>query len=122
LCSPKVRLPQSRDPKERCLYPEGVSTRPENNPYGYPRSIVEFAADTGEHPTQKPVRLLSYLIELFSRPGETVLDSCMGSGSTGVAALRTGRNFIGIEKHEPFFDVAQSRLDQELCFEAEAAD
>jgi site-specific DNA-methyltransferase (adenine-specific) len=79
--------PESRSKRKMPFYPEGVSTRPENNPTGYPRSIVEFAADTGEHPTQKPVRLLSYLIELFSRPGETVLDSCMGSGSTGVAAL-----------------------------------
>jgi site-specific DNA-methyltransferase (adenine-specific) len=81
---------------------------------GYPRSVIECACETGFHPTQKPVPLLAYYIELFSRPGETVLDSCMGSGSTGVAAISTGRNFIGIEKHEPFFNTAKARLERRV--------
>src|ERR1044071_746852 len=87
-----------------------------NNPDGL-CSIIEFDAETGDHPTQKPVALLTYLIELYSRPGELVLDSCMGSGSTGVASISTGRNFIGIEKHAPFYEIARTRLDH-----AEAAD
>jgi DNA modification methylase len=77
----------------------------------YPRSVMDFPIDRPAlHPMGKPVALLRYLIELFSRPGEVVLDSCMGGGSTGIAALLEGRSFIGIEKHRPFFDGAYSRL------------
>jgi site-specific DNA-methyltransferase (adenine-specific) len=95
---------ESRSKRKMPYYPEHLSQE------GYPRSYVEFDTETGYHPTQKPVPLLRYLIELFSRPGETVLDCCMGSGSTGVATLQAGRSFIGIEKHEPFFEIAKTRL------------
>lgn len=63
------------------------------------------------HPTQKPTALLKYLIETYSKPGGTVLDFCMGSGSTGVAALASGRNFVGIEADATFFKLAKKRLD-----------
>ena len=68
----------------------------------YPRSILEFPNDPNPaHPTQKPVALMEYLIRTYSNEGETVLDNCMGSGTTGVACVNIGRNFIGIEKdHE----------------------
>lgn len=62
------------------------------------------------HPTQKPVRLLEYLILTYTDPGDTVLDFTMGSGSTGVACVRTGRNFIGIERDADYFATAEKRI------------
>ena len=62
------------------------------------------------HPTQKPVSLLEYLIKTYTNKGETVLDNCMGSGSTGVACVNTNRNFIGIELDEKYFKVAGRRI------------
>lgn len=82
---------------------------------GYPRNLLEIdglnsRAKDRLHPTQKPVELLEYLIKTYSNEGETVLDNCMGSGSTGVAAINTNRKFIGIELDEKYFDIAESRL------------
>lgn len=80
----------------------------------YPRSIQVFSTDTQNsslHPTQKPVALLEYLIKTYTIEGEIVLDNCMGSGSTGVAALNTGRKFIGIEKDETYFEIAKTRIN-----------
>jgi site-specific DNA-methyltransferase (adenine-specific) len=68
-------------------------------------------SDRGGHPTQKPVALFEYLIKTYTNKGETVLDNCMGSGSTGVACINTGRNFIGIELDEGYFDIAQKRIE-----------
>ena len=77
----------------------------------YPRSILRFAADSNpQHPTQKPVALMEYLIRTYTHPGETVLDSTMGSGTTGVAAVNTGRSFIGIERDEDYFKIASARI------------
>lgn len=64
------------------------------------------------HPTQKPVSLLEKLIRAYSNPGETVLDNTMGSGSTGVACMNTGRNFIGIELDQQYFDIAKRRINE----------
>lgn len=64
------------------------------------------------HPTQKPVALLSYLIKTYTNVGDTVLDNCLGSGSTGVACLETERNFIGIELDEHYFQVAINRIER----------
>lgn len=73
--------------------------------------ILRFAmTDPRVHPTQKPVALLEYLIRTYSNPGDTVLDNCMGSGSTGVACVNTGRNFIGMECNEYFFEIAKERI------------
>lgn len=63
------------------------------------------------HPTQKPVALLEYLIKTYTNEGETVLDNCMGGGSTGIACLNTNRNFIGIEKDDKYFEVAKNRIE-----------
>jgi len=63
------------------------------------------------HPTQKPVALMEYLIKTYTNENETVLDFCMGSGSTGVAAKNLNRNFIGIEKDETYFKIAQDRIN-----------
>ena len=62
------------------------------------------------HPTQKPVALLEYLIKTYTNEGETVLDNCMGSGSTGVACLNTNRKFIGIELDDGYFNIAKNRI------------
>ena len=80
----------------------------------YPRMFLSFGKDTCKnnlHPTQKPVALCEYLIKTYTDEGMTVLDNCMGSGSTGVACLNTGRKFIGIEKDEQYFDVAKERIE-----------
>lgn len=80
----------------------------------YPRSIVQFSSEKqrgAKHPTQKPVALCEYLIRTYSNPGDTVMDNVMGSGSTGVAALACGRNFIGIELRADYFDFASDRLN-----------
>jgi site-specific DNA-methyltransferase (adenine-specific) len=63
------------------------------------------------HPTQKPVDLYEYLIRTYTNEGDTVLDFCMGSGTTGVAALRQFRNFIGIEKRPEYFKIAEERIE-----------
>lgn len=79
----------------------------------YPKAIIEFSnADQSArlHPTQKPVALCEYLIRTYTNEGETVLDNCMGSGTTGVACLNTGRNFIGIEKDQKYFEIARDRI------------
>lgn len=77
----------------------------------YPTSIVEFSnAKRGIHPTQKPVALMEYLIRTYTQEGETVLDNCMGSGTTGVACVNTGRQFIGIELDETHFNTSCGRL------------
>lgn len=80
---------------------------------GFPTMILEFNKDeTNYHPTQKPVALLAYLIKTYTNGGATILDNCMGSGSTGVSCLETGRSFIGIEKDETFFKIAKDRIEQ----------
>ena len=82
----------------------------------YPTSILDISnANRAEkiHPTQKPVALLEYLIRTYTNPGDTVLDSCMGSASTAIACMRTGRKFIGIEKDDTYFEVACQRVKDE---------
>lgn len=77
----------------------------------YPSEIIEFGLDKGiVHPTQKPVALMQYLIKTYSNEGETVLDNCMGSGTTGVACVNTNRKFIGIERDGEYFDKAKKRI------------
>ena len=66
----------------------------------------------GLHPTQKPVSLFEYLIKTYTNKGETVLDNCIGSGTTAVAALNTGRNFIGIEQDADYVAIARRRIDE----------
>ncbi len=77
----------------------------------YPKNVLEFGSERGLHPTQKPVALLEYLIKTYTNEGDTVLDNCMGSGSTGVASKNTGRHFIGIELSEHYFNIAKQRIE-----------
>jgi site-specific DNA-methyltransferase (adenine-specific) len=76
----------------------------------YPSSIQKFNTEVGFHPTQKPVALMEYLIKTYTNEGEVVLDFTMGSGTTGVAAMNTGRRFIGIERDESYFNIAKDRI------------
>lgn len=76
-----------------------------------PLSILSFARDGKRlHPTQKPVALCEYLIKTYTNEGETVLDNCMGSGTTGVACVNTNRNFIGMELEPKYFEIAKKRI------------
>lgn len=78
----------------------------------YPSEIIEFGLDRNViHPTQKPVALMEYLIKTYSNEGDTVLDNCMGSGTTGVACKKTNRNFIGIERESEYFTQAKERIE-----------
>ena len=82
---------------------------------GYPKDVIAFdSAKSPVHPTQKPVALMEYLIRTYTNEGDTVLDNCMGSGTTGVACANTGRNFIGIEKDDKYFAIAQARIEAAL--------
>ena len=69
--------------------------------------------DIRYHPTQKPIDLIDYLVKTYSNVGDTVLDNCMGSGTTGVACIRNKRNFIGIELQEDYFNIAKKRIEKE---------
>jgi site-specific DNA-methyltransferase (adenine-specific) len=78
---------------------------------GYPRQVLDFPSEGATvHPTQKPVALMEYLIRTYTNEGDTVLDNCMGSGTTGVACANTGRKFIGIEREPSYFAIAQERI------------
>lgn len=77
----------------------------------WPQNVLYFDTERGLHPTQKPVPLLEYLIKTYTNEGETVLDNCMGSGSTGVACVKSGRHFIGIEKDAYYFSIAKNRIN-----------
>lgn len=117
--------PYSRTSKN----PEGYVGKKNDHGYGlkpvksfsntgtrYPKSILnisrDFSAQQQIHPTQKPVSLMEWLIKTYSNEGETVLDNCMGSGSTGVACVNTNRNFIGIEMDELYFNIAKNRINK----------
>lgn len=79
----------------------------------YPHSVLEFSTDMlGKHPTQKPIALLEYLIRTYTTEGETILDNCMGSGSTGVASITAGRKFVGIEMDEKHFQTAEKWISE----------
>ena len=75
-----------------------------------PSSWQKFNTEVGLHPTQKPVALFEYLIRTYTNEGDTVLDNCMGSGTTGVAATNLKRKFIGIEKEEKYYKISLDRI------------
>jgi len=119
--------PQMRKGKLRNKTPKRKADNYEGRVYGkvihkgdsfndkyYPTSIGEFsnASQKGkQHPTQKPVALMEYLIKTYTNEGETVLDFTMGSGTTGVACKNLNRSFIGIEMDDKYFDIAKGRIE-----------
>ena len=83
-----------------------------NNEY-YPKNLIEISKINqfdNSHPTQKPVALYSYLIRTYTNEGDTVLDICAGSGTTGVACIQTQRNFIGCEKEPKYYAIMEKRI------------
>jgi len=95
----------------------------DNNEYGYPKTVQYFKGERNNqfkvqvfHPTQKPVALFEYLLKTYSNEGMTIFDPCMGSGTTGVACKNTNRNFIGIEKDENYFKIAEQRINARTLF------
>lgn len=87
--------------------------RNDNDGKRYPKQVIEFGVvERGTvHPTQKPVALMEYMIRTYTNEGGTVLDNCMGSGTTGVACANTKRKFIGIEQDERYFEIAKTRIE-----------
>lgn len=83
----------------------------------FPTSIIQIPKEHQNgcvfHPTQKSVALLEYLIKTYSNEGDTVLDNCMGSGTCGVACVNTGRNFIGFEIDSKFYEIAETRINNQ---------
>ena len=78
---------------------------------GFPHSVLEFSTEMKNvHPTAKPVALMEYLVRTYTREGDVVLDNTMGSGTTGVACVQAGRDFIGIERDADYFEIAKSRI------------
>ena len=85
----------------------------QGNVLNYP-AVVSNSKEKVNHPTQKPVKLLEYLIKTYTNEGDVVLDNCMGSGSCGVAAVNTNRKFIGIELDENYYNIAKQRIDEAI--------
>lgn len=90
----------------------GYYTREISN---FPKSVLEFDFEAGMHPTQKPVALFAYLIRTYTNPGELVLDNTAGSGTTAIAAIETGRDWICMEKDAGYFQIAQKRIAEKLA-------
>lgn len=113
--NPKAR--QNISKKTDTVYRTDTLSKPYTTKYtNWPRHLLEFKNEAANnknrlHPTQKPVALLEYLVKTYTREGEKVLDNCMGSGSTGVACVNTGRRFIGIEKDNTYFEIAKRRIE-----------
>lgn len=102
-------------------YREQKSVLTKNDGFRYPLDVLEFKSDKGLHPTQKPVALLEYLVKTYTNEGDLVLDNCMGSGSTGVACVNTGRRFIGMELDPQYFAIAEKRILEEAAKRGETA-
>jgi site-specific DNA-methyltransferase (adenine-specific) len=79
-----------------------------------PSSWQKINTETGLHPTQKPTALMEYMVLTYTNEGETVLDNCMGSGTTAIACINTNRNYIGFEKEEKYFNIIQERIKNHL--------
>lgn len=91
-------------------YKKGLEDNFKEYEYRLPTSILEFNNEVGKvHPTQKPLKLLEYLINTYTLENDNVLDNCMGSGTAGLACKNLNRNFVGIEKEEKYFDIAKER-------------
>ena len=105
-----------KDRKSGC-YGEFKRTESALTNQKYPLDLIDIPKEHPQkyHPTQKPVALLEYLIQTYTNPGDTVLDNCMGSGSTGVACVNTGRNFIGMELDEGYYKIASERITREAA-------
>lgn len=96
-------------------YGEHHKTASDQSGMKYPTSILEFQKphpSIAVHPTQKPVELAEWLIKTYTNPGDVVLDNCMGSGTTGVAAVSLGRRFVGFELNYDYYNLASNRIKE----------
>lgn len=105
--------------KQSSCYGAAASTEYGGTTLRYPRTVQSFGVVNNDdpekaHPTQKPVALMEYMIRTYTHKGATVLDNCMGSGTTGVACANTGRRFIGMEMDAGYFEIAKGRIMQAL--------
>lgn len=111
----RLEVIKIHNPKENNVYKKKKNPSMQTHT-NYPKHLLEFANEAATnnrlHPTQKPVLLLEYLIKTYSNESDVILDNCMGSGSTGVAAVNTNRKFIGIEQEEKYFRIAKERIEQ----------
>lgn len=100
--------------KHSSNYGSQVESVTVNEGVRYPTSIISIpqARYKGGHPTQKPVELMEYLIKTYTNEGETILDNVIGSGTTAIAAINTGRFFIGMEQEKEYVDIANSRISE----------
>ncbi len=110
--------PRKRKADKESVYKTDTLLREYTPKYtNYPKNVLFFNTERGLHPTQKPVSLLEYLVRTYTNEGDTILDNCMGSGSTGVAVKRVGgRHFIGIEQNRDYFNLARERIEKEKAF------
>lgn len=116
-----------KEPRDKPIRSNGASSKSGSSPLAhlnnidrtytdkYPTSIKRFVRDSSKvHPTQKPVALFEYLIKTYTNEGDLVLDNCIGSGTTAVAAINTGRQFIGIEREPEYVEIANKRIAEAL--------
>lgn len=95
-------------------YGEHVQVVTENNGERFPIDVIKFDREQDAfHPTQKPVDLLRYLVRTYTNEGDTILDNCMGSGTTAIACIKENRNFIGFELNEEYYEKACKRIQEE---------
>jgi site-specific DNA-methyltransferase (adenine-specific) len=111
----KQKTYKKRKAKQDTVYKTNTLMKPYKPRFtNYPKNVLQFNSERGYHPTQKPVALLEYLVRTYTNEGDTILDNCMGSGSTGVAVKRVGgRHFIGIEQDQKYFEIAKKRIKEE---------
>jgi len=111
----KDRVGKDRSSMSDC-YGKYANYSEVNTGFRYPKQIIQFGVvERGTtHPTQKPVALAEYLIKTYTNEDETVLDNCMGSGTTGVVCKNINRNFIGIELNPEYFKIAEKRISESL--------
>jgi len=111
----------TKDSETKQRYLNRISKYPANtSDVKYQRSVIkEKSLNPAQqiHPTQKPVALMEYLIKTYTNEDETILDFCMGSGTTGVACKNLDRHFIGIELNKTYFNMAQKRINESMCQE-----
>lgn len=98
---------------EDCVYEIQSLDKPYESFYtNYPRQTIHINCQReGLHPTQKPVELFEYLINTYTNPGQLVLDSCIGSGTTAIACINTGRQYVGFETDKKYYDIAIKRVE-----------
>jgi len=110
----KIRVDKERDiPNGEAFSGKSNKRIYDNKGFRYPKSVLEFsnANQHGKvHPTQKPIALFEYLIKTYTNEGETVLDNCMGSGTTAIACINTNRNYIGFELDAGYYNIAVDRI------------